>query len=315
MTQKLRIASQLGAPLDEAVLRQAPNLPLEIVPLRRGSVKELPHGSEVLFAYPFHKAGEASAPRPDGWPFGVKWVQLMSAGTDAYPAWLFDGPVVTNASGTLAAPIAEFCLALILGAAKKLPQVWISRPEDWKLYSLNSVEGAALGIFGFGAIGENLARRALALGMKVYATRQSDRPMIPGVTRVDGIAELAALSDHLVLAAPATPETRHIVSTELLARAKPGLHLINVARGVLVDDEALLAAIESGQVSLASLDVTDPEPLPAGHPYYTHPRVRLSPHTSPMAKDADDRIASIFSTNLRHYLAGEPLVNVVAAKE
>ena len=315
MTRTLRIASQLGAPRDEAVLRQCPDLSLEITPWPRGPVRDLPTDAEVLFAFPFHKAGEVRAPKPEGWPFSAKWVQLISAGTDAYPAWLFDGPVVTNASGTLAAPIAEFVLALIFCAAKKLPKIWVDRPDDWRLYGLNSVEGASLGIFGFGAIGENLARRALALGMKVYATRQSDRPMMPGVTRVDGIAELAALSDHLVLAAPATPATHRIISAELLAQAKPGLHLINVARGVLVDDNALLAALDNGQVGLASLDVTEPEPLPGGHPYYTHPRVRLSPHTSPMTKDADDRIAALFAKNLRHYLAGEPLVNIVAAKE
>jgi len=147
--------------------------------------------------------------------------------------------------------------------------------------------------------------------MTVRAARRSDAPMPPGITRAKDIGELFETSDHLVLAAPASAETRHIVSDALLERAKPGLHLVNVARGSLVDDDALLRALDGGRISLASLDVAEPEPLPAGHPYYSHPRVRLSPHTSVMSQDSDLRVARLFADNLARFARGEALRNVV----
>lgn len=307
----IRIASQLGRDYDAAIAARLDGHSVELVPIPRGPALALPADIGILFAAPFHKAGGPVAAQPAGWPFGLRWVQLISAGTDLYPPWLFDGPMVSNASGTLAAPIAEYALALIFAAAKQFPRLWIHERKDWRLYEHSMVEGSTLGIFGFGAIGENLARRASLLGMNVHAVRRSDQPMPRFVSRVGSLAALAAISDHLVLAAPGNAETRHIVSAELLAAAKPGLHLVNVARGSLVDNDALLAALETGQVGLASLDVADPEPLPDGHPFYTHPRVRLSPHTSPIVSDSKDRVAVLFAENLRRYLAGGSLTNLV----
>jgi phosphoglycerate dehydrogenase-like enzyme len=310
----LRIASQLTPSQNAAIAARAGDLPILILPVPRGAVGLGDGDAEVLFAHPFHKAGSIPAERPTGWPFGFRWVQLVSAGLDLYPDWIFDVPLLSNARGSLAAPIAEFCLAQIFAAAKDLPDTWIDGPEHWRLRPLRSVEGASLGVFGFGAIGETLAHKALALGMKVHAVRRSDQPLPDGVERAENLAALARVSDHLVLAAPSTPETRHIVSREILRQARPGLHLINVARGALVDDDALLEALASGHVGRASLDVTEPEPLPAGHPFYSHPQVRVSPHTSVMTPDADDRVARIFVDNLRLYLAGDALNNVISVK-
>jgi phosphoglycerate dehydrogenase-like enzyme len=118
-------------------------------------------------------------------------------------------------------------------------------------------------------------------------------------------------ADHLVLAAPLTARTRHIVNAASLARAKPGLHIVNIARGELIDNAALREALDSGRVSAASLDVVSPEPLPAGHWLYDHSKVRLSPHISwswPLAPDTRGRI---FADNLRRFLAGQPLENVI----
>lgn len=311
----MKIASQLDPVRNEVIRGMLPELDIEFVEIPRGAPVTFDPTIEVFFAWPFRKAGQPDAPVPPGWPFGLKWVQLVSAGLDPYPDWLFEGPRVSNAAGTLAVPIAEFCLALILAAAKRLPETWIESPEGWRLRKLAAVENATLGILGFGAIGENLAKRALALGMKVHAARRSDAPLIPGVARAGGIESLMEISDHLVLAAPATSRTRCLVNDKVLARAKPGLHLINVARGALVDNEALIRALDAGRLSLASLDVADPEPLPAGHPFYTHPRIRLSPHTSPMSDDADVRVARLFADNLRRYLAGRELINAVAGRE
>jgi phosphoglycerate dehydrogenase-like enzyme len=118
-------------------------------------------------------------------------------------------------------------------------------------------------------------------------------------------------SDHLVLAAPATPETRHVVNARTLAHARPGLHLINVARGSLVDTAALLDALDQGRLARASLDVAEREPPEEKHRLYTHPRVRLSPHTSAVTSDFDARAARFFVDNCRRYLAAETLPNIV----
>lgn len=308
----LVIASQLGETCD-ALISAALGDRIRLHPIARGPVSDLPPDATVLFASPFVRAGRSHAPRPPGWPFGVKWVQLLSAGTDAYPDWLFDGPTVCTARGMLAVPISEFCLALILAAAKDLPTSWIDDPRDWRLLRLRSLEGSVLGIYGFGAIGEALARRALPFGMEVIAVRRSAAPLPPGIGRADDMAELMRRSDHLVLAAPATAETRHVVNAQTLAHARPGLHLVNVARGSLVDTTALLDALDQGRLARASLDVAEHEPPEAGHWLYTHPRVRLSPHTSAVTSDFDERAARFFVDNCRRYLAGETPLNIVTA--
>ncbi|HUI28235.1 MAG TPA: NAD(P)-dependent oxidoreductase, partial [Candidatus Kryptonia bacterium] len=125
------------------------------------------------------------------------------------------------------------------------------------------------------------------------------------------LAELASSSDHLVIAAPATPETRHLINRDIFAVIKPGAHFINVARGALVDQDGLRAALDDGRVAMASLDAVEPEPLPAGHWMYTHPRVRLSPHISWSMPGAADRLIEPFIDNLRRYRAGQPLTGVV----
>lgn len=136
--------------------------------------------------------------------------------------------------------------------------------------------------FGFGAIGSALAIRAQALGIRVIATNHSGKPFyVPGVERAKSLPALFAESDHVVVAAPATAETHHLVDAQLLSHAKPGLHLINIARGSLVDEQALIAALDAGQLERATLDVSQIEPAPANHPFYSHPKVRLSPHVSP----------------------------------
>jgi len=307
------MASQLGVRCD-SIIRAELKGAIEVRALGRGPVVDLPPDVTALFALPFGRAGLAPAPRPAGWPFGLKWVQLASAGLDAYPDWLFDGPVVTSARGTLATPIAEYCLAAIFAAAKEFPGLWIDSPDRWRMTPLQSVEGSTLGIYGFGAIGQALATRAQALGMDVIVARKSSAELPAGLRRAAGIGQLLAESHHLVLAAPATGETRHIVNAASLMHARPDLHLINVSRGALVDSHALIDALDSGRIGLATLDVAETEPLPAGHPLYLHPKVRLSPHTSAVTRDMDARLARLFIDNFRRFLAGAELLNVASGE-
>jgi phosphoglycerate dehydrogenase-like enzyme len=148
--------------------------------------------------------------------------------------------------------------------------------------------------------------------MHVRAHRRTRQPSpIPGVEIATSLSALLEGADHLVVAASATQATHHLISREALARVRPGLHLVNVARGSLVDQEALREALEDGRVARASLDVVTPEPLPAGHWLYSHPKVRLSPHISWAMPGAIDLLYRSFAENLRRFLAGEPLAGRV----
>ncbi|MCF5669230.1 dihydrofolate reductase, partial [Pseudomonas marginalis] len=246
---------------------------------------------------------------PPGWPYGAQWVHLVSSGIDFYPQWLFNGPPVTTSRGSAADNLAEFALAAIFAASKHLPEIWV-KDAQWQFTPLRPLKGTTLGILGFGAIGESLAQKALALGIKVVALRQSPAPFSTGVEAAKDIHDLFARADHLVVAAPLTESTRHIINRDVLGSAKPGLHLINIARGGLLDQEALLEALDNGQIGLASLDVTEPEPLLDGHPLYTHPRVRLSPHTSAISTNSRNEIADTFLANLERYIDGRTLENL-----
>lgn len=308
------IASQLPEPFNDAVRALLPKT--RVIGIPRGVPGELPDGASILVAAPILIRGaQAPAQAPAGWPFGLRWVQLGSSGIDFYPRWFFDGPPVTTARGTASRAIAEFVLAAILAHAKRLPEIWIHDARDWHASPLGSVQGSTVGIFGFGSIGEAVAQKALALGANVLAVRRriSAPPNVPGVNWVADINELVQQSDHLVLAAPATESTRHIVDRALLKRARPGLHIINVARGSLIDDDALLDALDEGLVGQASLDVTEPEPLPAGHRYYSHPHVRLSPHTSAIGSHNVDELARKFARNFEAFSAGTALEDLVDA--
>jgi len=266
-------------------------------------------GTRVLLAMASH-GSEAAAAQPAGWPFDLRFVQLMSSGIDPYPPWLTKGRnpqlTIATARGTSAAPMAEFALAVIFAHAKRLPQIWIDHAEAWQPTLLDSVAGSTLGLVGLGALGEAVARKALGVGMNVVALRRSATASpVPQVRVVATLEELMPLADHLVLLAPATPETRHMIHAGTLALAKPQLHLINLARGSLVDQDALLAALDRGQIAAVTLDVTEPEPLPAGHPLYTHPRVRLSPHTSVLSAAVFDAVAAKAAHNIFAWWQGE----------
>ena len=149
--------------------------------------------------------------------------------------------------------------------------------------------------------------------MRVLALSRPGQPIaeVPGVERADDLRQLFAGSDHLVLAAPLTPATRGLIDRQVLSDARPGLHLINIARGGLLDQQALLEALDSGLIGRASLDVTDPEPLPLGHPLYDHPRVFLSPHTSAISEEGYPAFLEAFIANFHRYREQTPLTNLV----
>ncbi len=246
------------------------------------------------------------------WLDGVRWVHLTGAGTDNVPDEIFVDRVVTHAAGVNAFPVAEFAFATMVAFEKHLPQSWITEPPPvWARARLGTLEGKRLGIVGLGHIGSTLAAMARPFEMEIRATTGSqpdgERDGVP----LTDIRTLFAWADHVVLAARGGPATRHLVDADVLAHAKPGMHLVNIGRGSLVDEDALRVALDDGRVAMASLDTIEREPLPAGHWLFTHPRVRLSPHISYSSPVTGGRAVERFEGNLRRYLAGEPLYGVV----
>lgn len=307
----MRVLNMMGAQAAEAAHAAVPDAEIIDVPWEEPS-DDLK--GDVLFAawygHPLFEDGRLEKT-------GVKWMHLPGTGIDSWPRHLLEGRIVTCARGVSAIPIAEFVIATMLAFEKKIPETFLSSPpEHWNLAQLGELSGKTLGLVGVGGIGEAVARRAVAFDMQVLALRRTNKPSpIDGVRIVTSIDDLLPVSDHLVLAAPGTGATRHLLDAHAFAKVKPGVHIVNIARGSLLDQDALKVALDDDRVALASLDTVDPEPLPEGHWMYSHPKVRLSAHVSWASPKATDRMFQSFAENLRRYTAGEPLEGVIDIDE
>jgi phosphoglycerate dehydrogenase-like enzyme len=250
---------------------------------------------------------------------GVRWVHTIGTGVDRFPLEaVLPDQILTCSRGASAIPISEWVLAVMLAFEKQVPDFWVNEaPAHWfRLPSDGTLGGLyrrRLAVLGMGSIGTEVARRALAFGMEVRGLRRTARPLpeLPGVEIVASAAEAVEGADHVVIAAPATRDTKHLVDASLLERIGPGAHLVNIARGDLVDQDALRAALDDGRVARATLDVATPEPLPAGHWLYAHPSVRLSPHISWSMPESNELLYDTFRSNLARWLERRPLDGVV----
>jgi phosphoglycerate dehydrogenase-like enzyme len=242
--------------------------------------------------------------------------------------------VITNARGVFSRPIAEYVLMMILAVSRRLPQLLeLQRERTWQPLEGAELRDVTVGIVGLGSIGRSVAALASAFGCRVVAMRRRpdeqladeergesrfDDPMprltadaLDRVLGPDGLPELLGESDFVVLAAPLTRETDGLIGDAALAAMKPGSWLINVARGRLVDDRALLRALRDGHIGGAVLDTFADEPLAPSSPYYDLDNVIVTPHTSWSSGRVLDRSVGLFCDNLRRFAAGQPLVNVV----
>jgi phosphoglycerate dehydrogenase-like enzyme len=244
------------------------------------------------------------------------------------PAALERGVVVTNARGVFSRPIAEYVLMMILSVSRRLPQLLeLQRERTWQPLEGTELRDVTVGIVGLGSIGRAVAELATAFGCRVVAVRRrgeagattgrSDDAASTGEMRLDRVGgpetlpELLAESDFIVLAAPLTPETEDMINSETLALVKPGAWLINVARGRLIDERALLRALRDGHLGGAVLDTFRDEPLPPMSSFYDLPNVIVTPHTAWSSGRVLDRSVELFCDNLRRFATGEPLQNVV----
>ena len=229
------------------------------------------------------------------------------------------GIAVGNTPGVLTEATADLAMTLILAAARRLPEaIADAKAGRWTTWSPTGwlgrdLLGAKLGIVGLGQIGGAVARRARAFGMQILYTCRSPRPEAAarlGARQVD-LTALLAVSDIVSLHVPLTEQTRHLIDARALRAMKRSALLINTARGPVVDSEALLEALRSGRIAGAALDVTDPEPLPAGHPMYGVPNLLIAPHIGSATEGTRRRMAELACANLIAGLQGRPLPHAV----
>lgn len=244
----------------------------------------------------------------------LKIVQTQSAGYENVLPYLGEGVTLCNARGVHDASTAELTVALILASYRRLPRAVRDQehgawPSD--LPFDDSLADRTVLILGYGSIGEALERRLAGFECDVIRVARRSRD---GIAPVSDLPELLPKSDVVVLLTPATDETRGMVDADFLGRLKDGALLVNVARGVVVDTDALVAELGTGRIH-AALDVTDPEPLPAGHPLWSAPNVLINPHRGGASTAFPPRIARLVRAQLERYAAGEPLVNVVAGPQ
>ena len=252
----------------------------------------------------------------------LRWVQSPAVGVGSlmFPELLASAVVLTSARGIRARSIAEHVLGVTIALARQLPATLRAQTahrwaQDELETAAQTLQGARMGIVGLGAIGLEVVKLAAPFGLRVTAIRRrAGEPPPDGVEAVwppARLPDLLAHSDVVVLAAPHTPETKRLIGRAQLDRIKPGALLVNVARGKLIDDEAVIAALRDGRLGGAALDVFSQEPLDASSPYWDLPNVIITPHTSGAMKDYWTPLVALFADNLRRFEKGAPLLNVV----
>lgn len=245
----------------------------------------------------------------------VKWLHSMSAGVDHPFFGLLRerGVRVTTSSGAHAQPIAHTVLLYVLALSRGLP-AWLDAQQRraWERHELEDLPEKTLGVIGLGPIGTEVARLGRALGMRVIGLRRTPRGDEPCETwPMERLDHLLPLVDYLVIACPLTDETRQLIDARALARLPAGACLVNIARGQIVDEPALIRALETGALRGAALDVFEEEPLPPNSPLWTMPNVIVTPHNSGAAPGNAARATEIFLDNLQRYCLGDPLRNEV----
>ncbi len=267
-----------------------------------------------------------------GWPKAallkeaknLKWLHLPSAGVENYTnkeIYYNKDILLTNSSGVFGLPIAEHVFAMILSYNRNLQNyAYSKREKKWLGYSFDVKDfyGSTMGIIGLGDIGTEVAKRAKAWGANVLAVKRTITEVpeyVDKLYRIEEIDEVLEQSDYIVLALPDTQKTKGIISEERLRKMKPGAFLINIGRGALIDQDALIKALKENWIGGAGLDVTTPEPLPEESPLWELPNLILTPHTSGSSPSNINRRFELFNRNLKLFLQNKPLENIIDFKE
>jgi phosphoglycerate dehydrogenase-like enzyme len=295
------IAAQLRAGMPEREI---------VVSHRDEELRERIGEIEVLLAFRPPRGMWAGARR-------LRLIQMMGAGVDALlPAPDLPAQVqVANARGLHGVQMSEFALAMMLALAKKIPRALEQqRAHLWKIYGFPQLAGKTLGILGLGAIGAAVAEKARAFGMRVIGTQREPKP-VPNVDLVvsgpEGMTRVLRESEYLVILLPLTPETRGSIGARELDAVKPGAYLVNLARGGIVDEAALLERLRSGRLAGAASDVFAKEPMPESDPLWDAPNLIVTPHIAGLEPEYMKRLMELAVDNVSRLERGESLRNLV----
>ncbi len=330
-TRNARVARLPSASAEQATFLAGPLDPEELVELARAApavriIAGLTRESALQHAAAAHGAmAHLLSPVLLDQAPNLVWVQAMSAGVEQYMDLepIADGRVVfTNMRAVHGPAIAEHAFAMLLALTRNLRAYSESQTLGrWQRESSGpepiTLTGRTLLVVGLGGIGTEIAQRAHGLGMRVIATRRSQTPAPAFVARLGGAEELLeflAEADVAAICVPLTDQTRGLFDSRAFQAMKPGSYLVNIARGEIVETGALMAALDSGHLAGACLDVTDPEPLPADHPLWKYKNVLITPHMAASSQLTGERRRALLHENLRRFGAGEPLLNVVDPK-
>ncbi len=272
----------------------------------------------------------------------LRWIQLHSAGLDNVinqPIVKAEDVDITSTSGIHAGHMAEYCLMMMLAFEYKLPQMLAFKEKgEWpekshRIFSPYGLRDKVVGIVGYGSIGREIARLANAFGMRILASKRDVRQATldggyeePDMGDPDAsiperiypgsaIKSMASACDFLILTVPLTPDTTHLVNEDVLSAMKETAIIINVARGSVIDEEALISALAAGKIGGAALDVFEEEPLPAGSPLWNLDNVIISPHIAGNHARYHEKAAALFAENLKRYLEKRPLLNLLDRKQ
>jgi phosphoglycerate dehydrogenase-like enzyme len=248
----------------------------------------------------------------------VRWIHSRAAGLDnlLFPELVESPILLTNGRGVFSASLAEFVLAAVLYFAKDFRRMVRNQEASvWEQFDVQEIAGQTVGILGYGDIGRAVASRVHAMSMRVLATKRhvsgSSDPIVDHFYKAEERREMIALCDYIVATAPLTEETRHMISDPEFAVMKRTAVVINVGRGPVIDEAALLRALSANRIKGAGLDVFEHEPLPEGHPLYKLENVLLSPHCADHTADWKDQAMRFFLDQYGRFEKGEPLQNIV----
>lgn len=275
--------------------------------------------AEVLYDFPRGHVRDLPQVAPN-----LRWVQgsMAGAGEVAEQAGLAETDViVTTASGVFSGPLAEFALMAMLQHAKRLDRLRRDRAaKRWNQSSVETLRNKTLCLVGTGSIGRTVAEQAQPFGMKILGVKRTVREDDEAWNYADELYPTSDLhdalgeADYVVATLPLTPQTERLLDADAIAKMKHGAYFVNVGRGRVVDEGALVEALGEGRLSGAALDVFEVEPLPEDSPLWEMENVIVSPHSTDVVPDLDELQADLFCENLRRYLAGEPLVNELDKK-
>lgn len=305
----LLILGRLAREFADLISKTTSELNISLAPDYGQEMRRAAAGAEIILGYIFPEELLQGATK-------LRWIQLMSAGADPvlFSPFLRDEVLITTARGVHSPQLAEYVLGVMVALARNFPQLVRNQKEHlWKQWAGTTLAGKTLGLVGFGALGAEIARLARAFSMRVIGLRRSGQPhpLADVIYPPEGLERLLSASDFVVLALPLTAETKGLIGPVQLGSMKRSAFLINISRGGVLDHEALISALENGELAGAALDVFEEEPLAEDSRLWETDNLFLTPHISGLSQEYVAKVTDIFLANLSRLKQGKPLINLV----